>query len=171
VAGLSDERASPWLTELCEELADRLHSWRGDDGLVIHGDFTCHNIVAAGEPPEPVGVIDFALAHLEQPVADLAYGLWRSGRPFQEATWIDTDRLADMVQGYCQVRDLSPDQAALLPVFMWGRGVQMAVKAALRGRLTPSPPREVVWLRSNEHALTELAVTVAETTHRQTGRT
>ena len=28
----------------------------------------------------PSGVIDFALAHVETPLADIGYGLWRSGR-------------------------------------------------------------------------------------------
>ncbi|MDQ1466724.1 MAG: Phosphotransferase enzyme family, partial [Actinomycetota bacterium] len=58
------------------------------DSLVIHGDFTNHNVIAAGTPLEPVGVIDFGLAHLEAPLADVGFGLWRSGRPRQDATSI-----------------------------------------------------------------------------------
>ncbi len=30
-------------------------------------------------------MIDFALAHAETPLADIGYGLWRSGRPRKTA--------------------------------------------------------------------------------------
>jgi hypothetical protein len=44
--------------------------------VVIHGDFTNDNVIADGSPPRATGVIDFATAHVETPLADvgMAYG-------------------------------------------------------------------------------------------------
>jgi Ser/Thr protein kinase RdoA (MazF antagonist) len=166
VRGASGDPPS-WLIELCEELAQRLEAVSSNDRLVIHGDFTNHNVLANGNLPAPVGIIDFALAHVEQSAADLAYGLWRSGRPFQEATWLDPNRVAGMVRGYCRVRNLQPEQAASIPAFMWGRGVQMAVKGVLRGRPLGDPPAQVTWIRTNQDQLTDLVVSAAEARHRR----
>lgn len=65
--------------QLARDLTGTGHGRRAR--LVIHGDFTSQNVIADGAPPRVVGVIDFALAHAETPLADIAYGLWRSGRP------------------------------------------------------------------------------------------
>ena len=102
--------------------------------LVIHGDFTNHNVTAGGQPWRPCGVIDFALAHLESPLADIGYGLWRSGRPYQQATWLDLPRVQRFVRGYASVRPLSGDDAAAIEVFVRARGIQMLAKSALAGR-------------------------------------
>jgi aminoglycoside phosphotransferase (APT) family kinase protein len=59
--------------------------------LTIHGDFTTHNVIAGGIPARPAGVIDFDRAHLEVPVADIGYGMWRSARPRQDASHLDLD--------------------------------------------------------------------------------
>ena len=88
-----------------EELGDQLGH---RDSLVIHGDFTNHNVIAAGTPPEPVGVIDFGLAHLEVPLADIGLGLWRSGRPRQDVPSIDTARAVALLRGYQSIRPISP---------------------------------------------------------------
>jgi aminoglycoside phosphotransferase (APT) family kinase protein len=68
--------------------------------IVIHGDFTSHNVLAAGTPPRATGVIDFALAHAETPLADIGYGLWRSGRPYQAADHLDLSRVQNFVRGH-----------------------------------------------------------------------
>jgi len=85
--------------------------------LVIHGDFTNHNVIAAGQPPRPCGVIDFTLAHLESPLADIGYGLWRSGRPYDQATFLDMPR----------VRALS---AAMRPCGHWPRTTRRRSKCS-----------------------------------------
>ncbi|MGH9116483.1 MAG: phosphotransferase family protein [Acidimicrobiales bacterium] len=51
---------------------------------VVHGDPTTFNVLAGGDPPRPSGLIDFELADVEAPVADVAFCLWRSGRPAQD---------------------------------------------------------------------------------------
>jgi len=48
--------------------------------LVIHGGFTVDNVIASGNPASAAGVIDFALAYIDAPMADIGFGLWRSGR-------------------------------------------------------------------------------------------
>ncbi len=46
------------------------------DRIVIHGDFTSDDVIADGTPPRATGVIDFANAHVETPLAtsDMACG-------------------------------------------------------------------------------------------------
>ncbi len=83
---------------LAADLEDFAH--RAAERLVIHGDFTNNNVIADGNPPTPVGVIDFQRAHVEVPLADIAYGLWRSGRPHQDADCLDLTRLGAFVRGY-----------------------------------------------------------------------
>ena len=63
--------------------------------VVIHGDFTNDNVIADGTPPHATGVIDFANAHVETPLADVGYGLWRSGRPHERADSLDFSEPAD----------------------------------------------------------------------------
>ena len=77
--------------------------------VVIHGDFTNHNVVADGTPPRATGVIDFAGAHAERPLADIGYGLWRSGRPRQDADDLDLARIVRFLRGYATVLPVSAD--------------------------------------------------------------
>ncbi len=157
------EKAPSWVGDLCEELSARLATTSAGERLVIHGDFTAHNVVSARSALSSIGVIDFDLAHVELPMADLAYGLWRSGRPFQQATWLEDERVAAMVRGYARVRRLAPEAAGLIPMLMWGRGVQIALKGALRGRRPRSDvPGEVFWLRANEQRLTEVVLNATQ---------
>jgi Ser/Thr protein kinase RdoA (MazF antagonist) len=123
--------------------------------LVVHGDFTNHNVIAAGQPPRPCGVIDFALAHLESPLADIGYGLWRSGRPYQQATWLDLPRVQRFVRGYASVQPLSGDDAAAIEVFVRGRGLQILAKRALAGRPDLSPLRQVHWLSTHQQLIAD----------------
>jgi homoserine kinase type II len=105
-------------------LAGRLAAGLEDCGhrtaarLVIHGDFTGHNVIADGNPPAATGVIDFQRAHVEVPLADIAYGLWRSGRPHQDAHCLDLARLRQFVHGYATTVPLPPGaaRASCLPV-------------------------------------------------------
>jgi hypothetical protein len=64
------------ICELAEDLARDLADAGGvaSPPVVVHGDFTSHNVLADGTPPRLTGVIDFAGAHVETPVADIGYG-------------------------------------------------------------------------------------------------
>ena len=61
------------------------------------------------------GVIDFALAHAETPLADIGYGLWRSGRPCQDADHLDLSRVQNFVRGYASATRLTAGQAHMIP--------------------------------------------------------
>ena len=143
------------------QLADELAADLGHIGhstapkTVIHGDFTNHNVIADGQPPRPCGIIDFALAHLESPLADIGYGLWRSGRPHDQATWLDRQRIQRFVRGYTSVRPLSSDDSAAIEVFLRGRGLQLIAK---RLQTSPPPPHtltQVNWLTAHKHQVTD----------------
>jgi Ser/Thr protein kinase RdoA (MazF antagonist) len=123
--------------------------------VVIHGDFTNHNVVAAGQPPRPCGVIDFALAHLESPLADIGYGLWRSGRPYDQATWLDLPRIQRFIRGYTSVRPLSGHDAAAIEVFLRGRGLQMLAKRVQVRRSDAGRLTQAHWLSVHQQQVTD----------------
>jgi Ser/Thr protein kinase RdoA (MazF antagonist) len=123
---------------------------------VIHGDFTNDNAIASGTPPATSGVVDFALAHIEHPLADIGYALWRSGRPAEHAACLDLGRVCSYVHGYHAVRPLSADQAAVIPVYMFGRGLQMIAKRVRAGRPDIGMLPEVQWISANDRALTDV---------------
>ncbi len=156
-AGVSRDRAAgirSLAADLAVDLAEAAHA--GLRPLVIHGDFTCHNVVAAGAPPVPAGVIDFELAHIESPVADIGYGLWRSGRPHQEADYLDAARLEQFLSGYASVRAVTADQARLIPVYLRGRGLQMIAKRIRAGRPETGMLAQVAWLSAHQDAVAEI---------------
>ena len=123
--------------------------------LVIHGDFTNHNVIAAGQPPRPCGIIDFTLAHLESPLADIGYGLWRSGRPYDQATFLDMPRVQRFVRGYASVRPLAAGDAAAIEMFMRGRGLQILAKRVLAGHPDLRPLRQVHWLSAHRQLIAD----------------
>ena len=65
------------------ESMDRLISWlpehipagdeSGEDTTIVHGDFRLENIVFHSENPEVIGLLDWELATLGNPLADLGY--------------------------------------------------------------------------------------------------
>jgi homoserine kinase type II len=136
---------------LAEDLAcDLDHARRlASPRVVIHGDFTNHNILCAGSPPKLAGVIDFAGAHAEIPLADIAYGLWRSGRPYQEADHLDLSRVRRFLRGYAGIARISADEAQLLPMYLRGRGLQMIAKRIRAGRDEIGMLPQVCWLSAN----------------------
>jgi Ser/Thr protein kinase RdoA (MazF antagonist) len=150
-------RQSALIRHHAERLARRLREVapRDRERTVIHGDFTNDNVIASGIPPAATGVVDFALAHVERPLADIGYALWRSGRPAEHASCLDLGRVSRYLHGYHSVRPVSADQAAIIPAYLIGRGLQMIAKR-LRGRrpdigMLP----EVQWISMNEQALTD----------------
>jgi Ser/Thr protein kinase RdoA (MazF antagonist) len=123
---------------------------------VIHGDFTAHNVLAAGQPPAPTAVIDFALSYVESLWADIGFGLWRSGRPRQDSFKLDLDRVGNLVAGYCRLRQLPQQAARAIPIYIRARGLQQVIKGYDRGQ----PPTEqllarIRWLADNRDAIEE----------------
>ena len=141
---------------LADDLEDCGH--RTAERLVIHGDFTNHNVIADGIPPRPVGVIDFQRAHVEAPLADIGYGLWRSGRPHQAAGRLDLTRLARFVRGYASTIPLPASAARTLPVFLYGRGLQMIAKRTRAGQAGTGVLAQVQWTAANATAIADAAV-------------
>jgi Ser/Thr protein kinase RdoA (MazF antagonist) len=147
---------------MIRQLADELAADLGHIGhpqppqAVIHGDFTNHNVIAAGQPPRPYGIIDFALAHLESPLADISYGLWRSGRPYDQATWLDLTRVQRFVRGYASVRPLSGDDSAAIELFLRGRGLQLIAKRIRAGHPHRSALKQVNWLSVHKQQVTDV---------------
>jgi Ser/Thr protein kinase RdoA (MazF antagonist) len=125
------------------------------DRVVIHGDFTNDNVIADGTPPRATGVIDFANAHAETPLADIGYGLWRSGRPHERAYRLDFSRASRFLRGYADVARISPDQAAVIPVYLRGRGLQMIAKRVRAGRNETGMLAQVQWLSANADAVAD----------------
>ncbi len=155
--------ASRLLRRLLEEFADDLEHVgypRARRG-VVHGDATTHNVVADGNPPAPRGLIDFQLADHEPLVADIAFGLWRSGRPVQGADHMDLERVADFVAGYHEVRALADDELAAIPLYLRGRGLQILVKRTKLGLADTGPLPLTVWTRKHRADLERAASATA----------
>jgi Ser/Thr protein kinase RdoA (MazF antagonist) len=133
--------------QLARDLADTGHL--AGERLVMHGDFTNDNVIARGTPPVPCGVIDFAGAHVETPLADVGYGLWRSGRPHELADHLDISKVRRFVGGYASVVPLTPDQAGVIPLYLRGRGQQMIAKRVRAGSDDTGMLAQVLWLTAN----------------------
>jgi Ser/Thr protein kinase RdoA (MazF antagonist) len=160
-ARLQAASLDPGAAAVIGQLAERLARDLTDAGgtarapIVVHGDFTSHNVLADGAPPRLTGVIDFAGAHVETPLADIAYGLWRSGRPYQEADHLDRSRVSRFVRGYADITPLPPDEARLIPVYLYGRGLQMIAKRIRAGRAEIGMLAQVLWLSANAASLAD----------------
>jgi Ser/Thr protein kinase RdoA (MazF antagonist) len=131
---------------------------RAAERLVIHGDFTNHNVIADGNPPKPVGVIDFQRAHVEVPLADIGYGLWRSGRPHQDVGRLDLTRLGRFVRGYASTTPFPASAARALPIFPYGRGLQMIARRIQAGQAGTGVLAQVQWTAANATAIADAAV-------------
>jgi len=144
------------------QLASRLDAELADtaalvgDRVVIHGDFTNDNVIASGRPLRATGVIDFALAHAEDPIADLGYALWRSGRPHEHADYLDLNRVRRYVRGYAGAAALPSDRAAAIPVYLMGRGLQMIAKRVRAGRPETGMLAQVQWLSAHRGAIADV---------------
>ena len=133
---------------------------------VIHGDFTTPNVLAGGRPPVVCGAIDFALSYVEVVWADIGFGLWRSGRPYQDAIHLDLERVQGLISGYCRVRALPPQAARAITVYTTARGLQQAVKEYEHGRrLPPMLMDRVQWLVTHSNQLEDRIARA--TTHEQ----
>jgi Ser/Thr protein kinase RdoA (MazF antagonist) len=158
-AGVPSPQQAAVIRRLAERLAADLKDIAGSsaDPIVIHGDFTAHNVIARGIPPRLAGVIDFQRAHVEVPVADIAFGLWRSGRPRQNAASLDLARLARFIHGYAAAASLPPQAARALPVYLYGRGLQMIAKRVQAGLAETWPLAQVQWTAAHAAAIADTA--------------
>jgi len=158
VACPDPERAAV-IRRLTERLAADLENISGSpaEKIAIHGDFTTHNVIADGIPPRPAGVIDFERAHLEVPAADIGYGLWRSGRPRQDASHLDLARLSLFIRGYSSGAALPPQAARALPVYLYGRGLQMIAKRVQAGLAGTGMLAQVQWTAAHAAAIADTA--------------
>lgn len=120
---------------------------------VVHGDPTTFNVLAEGNPPRPSGLIDFELADVEPPIADVAFCLWRSGRPSQEAKELDLRRIRELVTGYGSERRLTADDLAALPICLRGRGLQMLAKRTQLAIADSGPIAQLRWIDDNRREL------------------
>ena len=118
---------------------------------VIHGDFTNHNVLTVDG--RLCGVIDFANAYVEVPLADIGFALWRSGRPSQAAYGFDRARIHEYLDGYNSVTPLTDDDRAAVLVYLRARGVQILTKQQARGVTDEGPVRRLEWLAHNGDAL------------------
>jgi Ser/Thr protein kinase RdoA (MazF antagonist) len=150
LAAIPPERAAAirqLAAQLASDLDDTGHLAR--QRLVIHGDCTNDNVIACGTPPAVSGLIDFALAHVETPLADIGYGLWRSARPHELAGHLDLLRIRRFLSGYASVVRISADEAKVIPVYLRGRGLQMIAKRIRAGSNETGMLAQVLWLTAN----------------------
>ena len=85
-----DAHHSALIRQHAEQLARRLSDIAQPDRrrAVIHGDFTNDNVIASGTPPTVTGVVDFALAHVENPLATSATRCGvAAARPSTPSAW------------------------------------------------------------------------------------
>lgn len=158
-ASCPDPQQAAAIRRLAEQLAEDLaiSGHPATPRIVIHGDFTNHNVIASGVPPALTGVIDYQLAHAEVPLADLGYGLWRSGRPQEDADCLDLARFQQFIRGYAAIGHLSARDVDALPTFLYGRGLQMIAKRVQAGRADMNMLAEVHWLKANATTIADAA--------------
>ncbi len=79
-------REVPELDEVGDWLEDNLPET--ETTTVVHGDYKLDNVVYAGTPPELIGILDWEMATLGDPLADLGYMLifWREADDPADAT-------------------------------------------------------------------------------------
>lgn len=142
---------------LAADLEDRGH--RTAARLVIHGDFTNHNVIVDGKPPTVTGVIDFHRGHLEAPLADIAYGLWRSGQPRQDADCLDLARLHQFLDCYASTAPPPPGAASALPVYLYGRGLQRIARRVQEGQPETGLLAQAEWIAANAAEITDAVAT------------
>ena len=125
---------------------------------VIHGDPTNHNVLAAGEPSKPCGIIDFGNAFVDVALFDIGCALWRSGRLSQAVHEFDPDRIAGYVDGYASVHPLSDDDRVAVVAYLRARGVQIITKQAARGVTDDGPRRKLDWLARHHDRLVSVLI-------------
>jgi len=118
---------------------------------LVHGDATISNVVV-----EPVGLLDFAMAHTDAPVADVAFALWQAGRARLPDVALVPERVSAMVAGYHRVRPLDHSVTEVLPVLIRARGLQLVARWTARRVLHQADAQtqaRLDWVASHQHEL------------------
>jgi Ser/Thr protein kinase RdoA (MazF antagonist) len=100
--------------------------------LVIHGDPTNDNLIVDGSPSRVVGLIDFGAASLAPWPADIAAGLWRSGRAVETDIDYNLERITRFVRGYRRESPIPPSLAAAIPLLIQARGLALISRRVRR---------------------------------------
>lgn len=136
------------------EVATRFHteletiSHGSTPACVIHGDPTADNVVMDATRRHAVALIDFTIAYHESPLADLAFGMWRTARPNQDAVEYDLARVEAIVRGYHRTIALTNEDAVKIPTYLKGRGLQMLCRAEAASRVEPLQLARLGWVDS-----------------------
>lgn len=152
-----------------EYLVQEMERWLQAGGyfdleeIVIHGDSTMDNVLIDGEPPQITGLIDFGSAYRERWPADIAFGLWRSGRARAADVALDLDRVGRFIRGYHGSTPITREVAQLLPTLLWARGLQLMARWVERVQESELPSmlpvtaltlQRIDWIRAHERELT-----------------
>ncbi len=88
---------------------------------------------------------------------DIAYGLWRSGHPRQDADSLDLARLRQFMHGHASTVRLPLGAARAPPVYLYGRGLQMIAKRVQARQPETGMLAETAWIAANAPPITDAA--------------
>ena len=136
------ERLMAWLTA---------HAPVADETTIAHGDYRLGNLIIHPTEPRVVAVLDWELATLGHPLADLAYSClaWRLPLDLQGIQGLNVPGLpseAEYMQGYCRRagRDGVPDMEFFVAfsLFRWAAIAAGVYRRALDGTAADARGRE-----------------------------
>jgi aminoglycoside phosphotransferase (APT) family kinase protein len=128
------ERLIPWLAERVPAIAD--------ETTIAHGDFRLGNLILHPAEPRVVAVLDWELATLGHPLADLAYCLlpWRTSPELQGIVGLDVPGMpseAEAVAWYSEAAGrpvpTDIDVFVVFSLFRWAAIVAGIYRRALDG--------------------------------------
>ncbi len=105
--------------------------------VLVHGDFRLGNLMLG--PEDVVGVLDWELAHLGDPISDLGWACvtaWRFGAPLPVA---GVGEISELIDGYRQVSGWAPTPEEIhwwivFGIFRWGTICRRQAARHLSGR-------------------------------------
>lgn len=80
------------------------------------------------------------------PIRQLAAQL---ARDLNDTDHLELPRVRRFLRGYASVVRISPDQASIIPLYVWGRGLQMIAKRVRAGRNDTAMLAQVQWVTAN----------------------
>jgi Ser/Thr protein kinase RdoA (MazF antagonist) len=73
----------------------------------------------------------------------------------ENAARLDPGRVRRFLAGYASIIPVSPEQAAVIPVYLRGRGLQMIAKRLRAGHADTAMLPQVQWLTAHHQAVTD----------------